>query len=89
MPVYAGTAPRRVAMLSVAISAAPESRATYTHGEIKGRPGVDALKYAADVTVDPSDFATLEKLAARVQASAEQRPVQKPVRRAGNSALYF
>jgi poly-gamma-glutamate capsule biosynthesis protein CapA/YwtB (metallophosphatase superfamily) len=68
-PVYLGTPPRRVAMIAVAVSAAPESRATYTHGDIKGRPGVSSFKYAPDVTVDPSTFATLKGFATSNRAT--------------------
>lgn len=60
-PVYSGTAPHRVAVFAVATSAAPESRATFTRGEILGRPGVSALKYSVDVTLDPTAFANLQK----------------------------
>jgi poly-gamma-glutamate capsule biosynthesis protein CapA/YwtB (metallophosphatase superfamily) len=66
-PVYVGAGLRRVAIVAVAVSAAPESRATYTHGEIKGRPGVNVLKYAPDVMVGPDTFATLQKMAPTVQ----------------------
>jgi poly-gamma-glutamate capsule biosynthesis protein CapA/YwtB (metallophosphatase superfamily) len=68
-PVFLGIAPRRVAMISVATSASPESRATPSRGEIMGRPGVNALKYAPDVTVDASVFATLKQLPATTPAS--------------------
>jgi Bacterial capsule synthesis protein PGA_cap len=60
-PVFVGSAPRRVAMLAVAISASPESRATPLRGEILGRPGVSALRYAPDVTVDARTFSTLRR----------------------------
>jgi poly-gamma-glutamate capsule biosynthesis protein CapA/YwtB (metallophosphatase superfamily) len=59
--VFAGTAPRRVAMIAVAISASPESRATPLRGEILGRPGVNALRYSPDVTADAATFATLRR----------------------------
>jgi len=58
-PVYVGAAPRRVAVIAVTTSATSESRATYTQGEILGRPGVNVLRYSPRVTVDPSTFATL------------------------------
>jgi poly-gamma-glutamate capsule biosynthesis protein CapA/YwtB (metallophosphatase superfamily) len=61
-PAYLGaTAPNQVAVISIAVSASSESRATYSHGEIVGRPGVSALKYSPDVTLDPATFAILEK----------------------------
>jgi poly-gamma-glutamate capsule biosynthesis protein CapA/YwtB (metallophosphatase superfamily) len=59
-PVFAGSGARRVAMISVAISASPESRATALRGEILGRPGVNGLRYAPDVTADAATFATLK-----------------------------
>jgi poly-gamma-glutamate capsule biosynthesis protein CapA/YwtB (metallophosphatase superfamily) len=58
-PVYVGTTPRRVAVIAVTTSATAESRATYTQGEILGRPGVNVLRYSPRVTVDPSTFVTL------------------------------
>ncbi len=61
MPVYIGAAPHRVAVIAVATSATSESRATATQGEIQGRPGVNALRYVPDVTVDALTFATLQK----------------------------
>jgi len=60
-PVFIGPPGRRVAMIAVATSVDPESRATPTRGEILGRPGVNALKYAPDVTVDAQTFATLKQ----------------------------
>jgi poly-gamma-glutamate capsule biosynthesis protein CapA/YwtB (metallophosphatase superfamily) len=60
-PVLVGSAPRRVALIAVATSASPESRATPLRGEILGRPGVSALRYAPDVTVDAKTFATLKQ----------------------------
>jgi poly-gamma-glutamate synthesis protein (capsule biosynthesis protein) len=59
-PLIVGTSPRRIAVIAVAVSASAESRATPSRGEILGRPGVNALRYAPDVTVDSSTFATLE-----------------------------
>ena len=60
-PVYVGTAPRRAAVIAVTTSATTESRATYTRGEILGRPGVNLLRYSPRVSVDPSTFATLSR----------------------------
>jgi len=60
-PIFVGTAPRRVAMIAVAASASPESRATPSRGDIMGRAGVSALRYTPDVEVDTSTFATLQK----------------------------
>jgi poly-gamma-glutamate capsule biosynthesis protein CapA/YwtB (metallophosphatase superfamily) len=60
-PVSFGEAPRRVSVIAITTSASAESRATYSRGEILGRPGVNALRYSPDVTVDPSTFATLQR----------------------------
>ncbi len=60
-PVFVGKTPRRVAMIAVATSASGESRATPLRGEILGRPGVSALRYAPDVTADAKTFATLKQ----------------------------
>jgi poly-gamma-glutamate capsule biosynthesis protein CapA/YwtB (metallophosphatase superfamily) len=69
MPLYIGTAPHRVAVIAIATSAASESRATDTHGEIQGRPGVNAIRYVPDVTVDPLTFATLQKSTIATQSA--------------------
>jgi poly-gamma-glutamate capsule biosynthesis protein CapA/YwtB (metallophosphatase superfamily) len=61
VPVSFGEAPRRVSVIAITTSASAESRATYSRGEILGRPGVNALRYSPDVTVDPSTFATLQR----------------------------
>jgi poly-gamma-glutamate capsule biosynthesis protein CapA/YwtB (metallophosphatase superfamily) len=59
-PEFAGSAPRRVAMIAVATSASQESRATPLRGEILGRPGVNALRYSPEVAADAATFATLQ-----------------------------
>jgi poly-gamma-glutamate synthesis protein (capsule biosynthesis protein) len=64
-PVDVGRAPKRVAMLAVAVSASAESRATSSRGEILGRPGVNPLRYVPDVTVDARTFAILKRLSAK------------------------
>jgi poly-gamma-glutamate capsule biosynthesis protein CapA/YwtB (metallophosphatase superfamily) len=61
-PVSIGAAPRHVAVIAVTTSASSESRATDSKGEILGRPGVNAIRYSPDVTVDSATFATLKKL---------------------------
>jgi poly-gamma-glutamate capsule biosynthesis protein CapA/YwtB (metallophosphatase superfamily) len=60
-PVSFGEAARRVSLIAITTSAVAESRATHSRGEILGRPGVNALRYSPDVTVDPSSFATLQR----------------------------
>jgi poly-gamma-glutamate capsule biosynthesis protein CapA/YwtB (metallophosphatase superfamily) len=64
-PAIVGVAPRRVALISVTTSAADEARATKTRasGEIKGRPGVNVLRYSPDVTADPATYAALRQMA--------------------------
>lgn len=62
---------RRVALISVAVSTAPESRATPARGEIRGRPGVNALRYTANITVDPKTFETLQTSAPALQPDAQ------------------
>lgn len=61
-PVGLGAAPRHVAVIAVTTSASSESRATDSKGEILGRPGVNAIRYSPDVTVDSATFAVLKKL---------------------------
>lgn len=73
-PVYVGTAPRRVAVIAVTTSARPESRATYTQGEILGRPGVNVLRYSPRVTIDPSTFATLSGSRLQTHAATSHDP---------------
>jgi len=60
-PVFVGDTHRRIALIAVATSASAESRATPPHGEILGRPGVNALRYSPDVTADAATFATLRQ----------------------------
>jgi hypothetical protein len=43
-----------VVVISMATSAAADSRVTYTRGEILGRAGFSALRYVASVTIDPA-----------------------------------
>jgi poly-gamma-glutamate capsule biosynthesis protein CapA/YwtB (metallophosphatase superfamily) len=64
-PAVVGSAPRRVALIAVTTSAADEARATKTRsaGEIKGRAGVNVLRYAPDVVADPVTYAALRQMA--------------------------
>ena len=59
-----------VAFFAVAVSSSPESRATDARGEIAGRPGVNPLRFDADITVDEQTFATLKASAPVLQADA-------------------
>jgi len=54
-----GGGPRRVAVIAVTTSFAPDTRATAETGTVAGRPGVHALRYDADVVVDGATFETL------------------------------
>lgn len=54
-PLRAG----RIAVFGVAVSSMPDARATASRAEIKGRAGVNPLRYTADITVDASTFQTL------------------------------
>ena len=66
-PVFAG-ATRRVALVAVATSSLPESRATPARPNIAGRPGLSPLRYWADITVDPKTFRTLKESVAALNA---------------------
>jgi poly-gamma-glutamate capsule biosynthesis protein CapA/YwtB (metallophosphatase superfamily) len=69
---FVGTPPRRVATIAVATSASPESRATAQRGDILGRPGVNPLRYSANVTVDNATFETLKGSAAAMRPANDQ-----------------
>jgi hypothetical protein len=58
-----GSRPRRVAVMAVATSAPAEARATRTQGEIRGRPGINVLRYLPEITADPQSFAVLKRSA--------------------------
>ena len=58
-PLKAG----RIAVFGVAVSSMPDARATASRGEIKGRAGVNPLRYTADITVDAATFRTLRESA--------------------------
>ena len=59
-PAFLGDAPRRVAIVSVATSVEPAGRATRSRSNIKGRPGVSALRYTAEITVDTQTYETIK-----------------------------
>lgn len=63
-PLTAG----RIAVFGVAVSSMPDARATSTRGGIKGRPGVNPLRYTADVTVDAPTFRTLSESTSALNA---------------------
>jgi poly-gamma-glutamate synthesis protein (capsule biosynthesis protein) len=59
-PAYVGTdRSRRVAFVAVAASASADSFASPSQSDIQGRPGVNPLRYVANVTVDADTFRTL------------------------------
>ena len=66
-PVVVGSGARKIAVLAVAISSRPESIATPARGIINGRPGINPLRYAADVTVDGPTYETLRRSAPALQ----------------------
>ena len=69
--VMVGSGSRRIAVLAVAISASPESVATSARRGVNGRPGVNPLRYIADVTVDAKTYETLRRLAPALQGGSE------------------
>ena len=66
-PAFAGV-PQRVALISVSSSSAPESRATMARADIAGRPGLNPLRFAAEITVDAATFQTLKESVAALHA---------------------
>jgi len=58
-PLKAG----RIAVFGVAVSSMPDARATASRAEIKGRAGVNPLRYTAGITVDAATFRTLSESA--------------------------
>ena len=75
-PLKAG----RIAVLGVAVSSMPDARATASRGEIKGRPGVNPLRYTADITVDATTFRTLSDSA---PANAGAQPSENELKMSG------
>jgi poly-gamma-glutamate synthesis protein (capsule biosynthesis protein) len=75
-PLIAG----RIAVLGVAVSSMPDARATASRGEIKGRAGVNPLRYTADITVDATTFRTLSDSA---PANAGAQAGENALRMAG------
>ncbi len=60
-PAFAGRGTRRVALVAVTTSASPDQIASASQGDIRGRPGVSALRYTADITADAATFRTLKE----------------------------
>lgn len=58
----------RMAVFGVAVSSMPDARATASRADIKGRAGVNPLRYTADITVDAPTFRTLSESAVALNA---------------------
>ncbi len=63
-----GAGARGAALISITTSSSERSRATLTRGDITGRPGVNPLRYRAEVTADPQTFASLKSTVEMLQA---------------------
>ena len=70
-PIVVGRSPRRVAVIAVSTSSTLESQATSRRGEIQGRPGLNPLRFTANVTADPVTFETLRSTAAAPQGGSQ------------------
>ena len=92
-PAVIGTAPRRVALIAVTTSAADEARATTSRGagEVKGRAGVNVLRYSPDVVADPATYAALRQMAIASHqigaASSELRLSGRLIRRGDRTSV--
>ena len=58
-PAFAGV-PQRVAFISVSSSSSRGIQETTTRADIAGRPGLNPLRFTADITVDAATFQTLK-----------------------------
>jgi capsule synthesis protein PGA_cap len=86
--------PRRLALISVTSSSLPEARATATRADVRGRPGVNPLRYAADITVDAGTFQTLRNSIATLNAGPpagadELTMFGTPIRKGDRTAVSF
>jgi len=71
-PVFIGRSAdgrARVAIVALATSSTSASRATASRADILGRPGLNPLRYAVDITADPKTFQTLAETAAAAAGS--------------------
>jgi poly-gamma-glutamate capsule biosynthesis protein CapA/YwtB (metallophosphatase superfamily) len=76
-PLLVGGGPRKIAVIAAASSSTAESRATAAHGEINGRPGINPLRYVANITADPTTFESLRQALPALQsgpAATDRRP---------------
>ena len=85
----------RVAIVALATSSASGSRATASRADI-GRPGLNPLRYAADITADPKTFQTLAEKAAAAGGSPGTRQAAETIslfgttiRRGERTAIQF
>jgi poly-gamma-glutamate synthesis protein (capsule biosynthesis protein) len=62
-PALIGERPRRVALLSIAASADPATRALDRQGIIAGRPGVSTLRYRVELHAEAAAFDALSRAA--------------------------
>ena len=76
-PLKAG----RIAVFGVAVSSMPDARATASRGEIKGRAGVNPLRYTADITVDACDVSNAARVGAGLCRPTGRRERAQNVRR--------
>jgi poly-gamma-glutamate synthesis protein (capsule biosynthesis protein) len=60
-PVLVGSGSRKIAVLAVAISGPSAPMATRSHANSKGWPGINVLRYVANVTVDAQTYETLRR----------------------------
>lgn len=74
--LFVGTPAHKVALIAVSVSSSAEARATHTRGEIKGRPGVNPLRFNAHITVDRKTFETLKASAPALQPDAQTREAE-------------
>jgi len=93
-PVDLGAAPRRIAVIAVTTSASSESRATNSNGEILGRPGLNAIRYSPDITVDSATFEILKKLPSTAPRGAGGDPNRllisgTPIKRGEKTVVKF
>jgi poly-gamma-glutamate synthesis protein (capsule biosynthesis protein) len=62
-PAYLDTPKGRVALISATSSARPNSRAGEQRPDMKGRPGVNLIRWINEWTVDAASFEALQRIA--------------------------
>jgi poly-gamma-glutamate capsule biosynthesis protein CapA/YwtB (metallophosphatase superfamily) len=89
-PTHLGDGPRRVSLIAVTTSSAPEARATRRQGDILGRAGVNPLRYAADVMADPHTFEILRRSPTAQQATTTHVTIAgTTIRKGDRTAVEF